>query len=241
MKVEAIKNFSIGKNYNFGAREKSHEGVRTEGRAPSSMLTKVPVIVMLAMNPATLNSAIPMIPENDNPNRIIMLAPETNAAEKSSYVISPEMQQSNTPPFGWACFKFGKVQYSAKALIDMHQNMDIVYYNPSHGNNEVKGIYLVDPDRKGSNNLSAHPPEINKIIYHDIGKENEYCSVMTRGDLLNSEGHLAGSTYREMRIDDDTANKLLAFLLNKTEFENATNIEFVTTTRRELYKPYVIR
>lgn len=160
MKVEAIKNFSTGKNYNFGTREKSHEGVRTEGRADSSMLTKVPVIVMLAMNPATLNSAIPMSPDFDNPNQIVMLAPQVKKDELS-YTTFQEAQQSKHP-YGWGYLSYGKIQHIISTKVNNYKDMDIVFFTPTRKggiDNEVSEIFLIDKNLKGCKRVVPHPQE----------------------------------------------------------------------------------
>lgn len=240
MKVDAVRNLNVVHNYNFGAKEKVEKGSGTDIRRNSSMMTKVPVIVLLAMNPATLNSAIPAQTEKDNSNAIVMLT-AAKPAKRTYYSIIHEIEdsQQSSAPFGWRYFKYGQVQYSGKATIDDYKIMDIVYYNPARGDNAVTEIFVVDPKIKASPKIIAHPPKIIKIIYHDLGENREYCSVLTQGSLLNNEGHPIADAFREMKIDDDTANKILALTLDKTEWKNSTNIVFETTTKPEMSEPKI--
>ena len=75
---------------------------------------------------------IPMIPETENPNKVVMLAPEIKSAEKSTYVIAPELQdiQQINPPYGWEHFRFGKIQHSSNVVVDGKYNRDLVFYTP---------------------------------------------------------------------------------------------------------------
>jgi hypothetical protein len=58
MKVDAVRNLNVVHNYNFGAKEKTDKEGRISSHRDSSIMTKVPVIVLLAMNPATLSSIV---------------------------------------------------------------------------------------------------------------------------------------------------------------------------------------
>ena len=102
MKVDAVSGIGFrNSNINFGEKQSVHEGTTVSNSSGVSDLAKVPVIVLLAMNPATLNSAIPTMPETDNPNKITILAPKTKSSD-ATYLISPETEelQQDEPPFG---------------------------------------------------------------------------------------------------------------------------------------------
>jgi hypothetical protein len=120
-----------------------------------------------------------MIPETDNLNKVVMLAPETKSAEKSTYVISPGLQetQQKKPPYGWGYFRFGKIQHTSNIVIDGKYNRDLVFYTPAlmkSKGNVVGEVFIVDPNKPGGHSITPHPPKIEKIIYHDIGKDKEF-------------------------------------------------------------------
>ena len=237
MKVDAVRNLNVVHNYNFGAKEKTDKEGRISSHRDSSIMTKVPVIVLLAMNPATLDSKIPTMPETDNPNKVVMLAPETKSVEKSTYVIAPGLQeiQQKKPPYGWGYFRFGKIQHTSNIVIDGKYNRDLVFYTPAlmkSKGNVVGEVFIVDPNKPGGHSITPHPPKIEKIIYHDIGKDKEFCSVKTVEFLVDA--------YRELRIDDDSANKLMALTLNKLEWKNATHIDFIVTKTADLAEPKIV-
>ena len=205
MKVDAVRNLNVVHNYNFGAKEKTDKEGRISSHRDSSIMTKVPVIVLLAMNPATLDSKIPTMPETDNPNKVVMLAPETKSVEKSTYVIAPGLQeiQQKKPPYGWGYFRFGKIQHTSNIVIDGKYNRDLVFYTPAlmkSKGNVVGEVFIVDPNKPGGHSITPHPPKIEKIIYHDIGKDKEFCSVKTVEFLVDDSGNCIGYAYRELRI-----------------------------------------
>ncbi len=239
MKVDAIRNLNIGKNYNFGSNEKSHEGVRTEGRADSTMLTKVPVIVMLAMNPATLNSALPMMPETDNPNQIVMLAPETNAAEKSSYVISPEMQQSNTPPFGWASLNFYDIKKVVHGKMPLAE-FDMLFATTKNAGydyqHDVTHVFLIQKGGKVAKSMYTEPPKIEQLIYHNTGDGKEFYTIRVYEKLLDNDGNKTKGMRSEMRIDNKSAQQLQKLLEDNSSWNNATLIPFTETNNRSTMK-----
>ena len=245
MKVDAVRNLNVVHNYNFGAKEKTDKEGRISSHRDSSIMTKVPVIVLLAMNPATLNSAIPVMPETDNPNNIVMLTPEQKSVDKNTYVIAPELQdiQQINPPYGWEHFRFGKIQHSSNVVVDGKYNRDLVFYTPvsmKRQGNVVGEVFIVDPNKPGGHLITPHPPKIEKIIYHDIGKDKEFCSVKTVESLVDDSGNYIGYAYRELRIDDDSANKLMALTLNKLEWKNATHIDFIVTKTADLAEPKIV-
>ena len=245
MKVDAVRNLNVVHNYNFGAKEKTDKEGRISSHRDSSIMTKVPVIVLLAMNPTTLSSAIPVMPETDNPNNIVMLAPEQKSVDKNTYVIAPELQdiQQINPPYGWEHFRFGKIQHSSNVVVDGKYNRDLVFYTPvsmKRQGNVVGEVFIVDPNKPGGHSITPHPPKIEKIIYHDIGKDKEFCSVKTVESLVDDSGNYIGYAYRELRIDDDSANKLMALTLNKLEWKNATHIDFIVTKTADLAEPKIV-
>ena len=143
MKVEAVSNLGFkSNNFSFAEKQRVLDNVPAESSSRASDLAKVPVIVLLAMNPATLNSKIPTMPEADNPNKVVMLAPETKSAEKSTYVIAPEVQQTRPKyaPYGWTHLRHGKIQYVENIKVNNYKDMDLVFFTPESEkkiNNEV--------------------------------------------------------------------------------------------------------
>ena len=174
-----------------------------------------------------------------------MLTPEQKSVDKNTYVIAPELQdiQQINPPYGWEHFRFGKIQHSSNVVVDGKYNRDLVFYTPvsmKRQGNVVGEVFIVDPNKPGGHLITPHPPKIEKIIYHDIGKDKEFCSVKTVESLVDDSGNYIGYAYRELRIDDDSANKLMALTLNKLEWKNATHIDFIVTKTADLAEPKIV-
>ena len=243
MKVDIVSGIGFrNSNINFGERKRVHEGAPVSKPSGVSDLAKVPVIVLLAMNPATLNSAIPTMPETDNPNKITILAPETKSSDAATYVISPETEDEIPviAPYGWGYLKYGKIYQISKVKVDGKYNRDLVFYTPISKKKDVNGVaevLIVNPNKQGSPRTIPHPPKIEKIIYHDLGKDREFCSVKTIEYLLDDSRNPIGYAYRELRIDDDSANRILQLLVDESDFKNETKIEYVSTKRTDLEKP----
>ena len=245
MKVDAVS--SIGfrhSNYSFGEKQRVQDSAPVSKPSGVSDFAKVPVIVLLAMNPATLNSAIPVMPETDNPNNIVMLAPEQKSVDKNTYVIAPELQdiQQKKVPYPWGYLKGGIIYDASNVIVDGKYKRDLVFYTltaNSRKQNAVEHVFIIDPNAPGARMSIPHPPKVTKIIYHDLGKDKEFCSVKTKEFLVDDSGNTIGWANRELRIDDDSANKILALTLNKLEWKNGTDINFETTKTADMAKPII--
>lgn len=238
MKVDAVRNLNVVHNYNFGAKEKVEKGSVTDISRNSSMMTKVPLIVLLAMNPATLNSAIPMMPETDNPNQIVMLAPETKAADKSAYALSPQIEQTEQTqhPYGWAYFSTHNILYKNKAIGNGADYTIIYAAIDRYSNKDVSNVYLVKEGQNTSSDPDIPPPKIIRLLYHNIGPDKEFVGAVLYEHIVNKNGELKGSMHREVRLDDDTANHLMLMLASKTNLNNKTHIRLDETDSPTLMK-----
>ncbi|MBP3846851.1 hypothetical protein J6I39_03790 [bacterium] len=235
MKVEAIKNFSTGKNYNFGAREKSHEGVRAEGRADSSMLTKVPVIVMLAMNPVTLNSAIPTMPETDNPNRIVMTSPEQRKLSKSDCDLIPML--------------FEVEQSDGDFILPLESQKALNVQNVRFGINNYKFVYATNGYKQDAisyiyaykNGGKTNPGNVIKLIYHEPEDGKNFLGAVIRTNIYKDYQHI-GYIESEISLPDDVANFINNVLNNKSVYKNNLhNVKVYSTTNKNFMPPNVVK
>lgn len=241
MKVNAVSSVGFKNSYSFGTSSKSDEtGVvdYTQSSSPS-LMKKVPVIVLLAMNPATLNSAIPMMPETDNPNQTVMLAPETKSPDVSAYVISPiveELQQDDAP-FGWALFKgaVDNIKFSMPAKGN-GANYHMLFTAMKSDNERINNIYFVKDGSVGSVSAGDHPPNVQTLIYHNLG-EDSFCSVITLENILGPDRLSNGSTLREIMLDDDSAQKIIDLVSGDTKWKNNTHIQIKEVFDAKIHKP----
>lgn len=82
------------------------------------------------------------------------------------------------------------------------------------------------------------PPIVTGLVYHDIGKDKEFCSVkMIKTRYKNGEmiRHLVHE-----RVDDETAQLLIDFLAGETQWRNSTNIKFYVSDGIRLPSPELL-
>ena len=237
MKVDAVRNLNVVQNSNFGAKEKTDKESRISSHRNSSMMTKVPVIVLLAMNPATLNSAIPQMSEIGNQDQIVMLTQPTERNE-SVYVTSPaiEQEEQSEYPYGWAYFSTHNILYKNKAIGNGADYTIIYAAIDRYSNKDVSNVYLVKEGQNTSSDPDIPPPKIIRLLYHNIGPDKEFVGAVLYEHIVNKNGELKGSMHREVRLDDDTANHLMLMLASKTNLNNKTHIRLDETDSPTLMK-----
>lgn len=244
MKVDAVSGIGFrNSNINFGEKQRVHEGAPVSRPSGVSNLAKVPVVVLLAMNPATLNSAIPTMPETDNPNKITILAPETKSVDAATYVIAPETEEveQSDPPFGWALFRDVtediKLNVSAKGN---GANYHMVFTAPRSSNDKINNIYFIKDGSVGSVDPGAHPPKVQTLIYHNLGKEN-FCSVITLESILGPDRKEKGTTLRQIMLDDDSAQKIVDLMSgDDSRWKDNTHIQFKEVFDGNISKPKTV-
>jgi len=234
MKVDAVSSVGFKNSYSFGTSSKRDEtGVvdYTPSSSPS-LMKKVPVIVLLAMNPATLNSAIPMMPETDNPNQIVMLAPETKSADAATYVIAPEiqtLQQSNTRPW----FEDGEKLIYQKSFISDGKRYNMEY--SSFDGYKIDNIYFVPqgyvPVRTKYAGLTK-PPSFHKLLLHYNGNDDEaFMGVVTNELASDKKNEDYIYVEKEIKLPNDIANKLSDDLSDSSRRGKYIQKDYISQTK----------
>lgn len=186
--------------------------VQDEQRNNSRDLAKVPVIVMLAMTPSLLNSTTPAnaVPlDSENITEILASIPteEINTAEVAQYGKTNAVSKYVDPAYVHKKFRF--------TAENKNWTMYFVKPTSSKDDKKVSSIYLIPDGYKkvvnGDGEEIGYPQEIRKLIYHDIGEENEFIGAFTR------EGKGNYWIEREMKLPDDIANELLDLVSYKTD------------------------
>ena len=120
------------------------------------------------------------------------------------------------------------------------KTIHIVLCPASEGSEQLKkiisAIFWVDEEVIKYN--PHHPPIITGLVYHDIGKDKEFCSVkMIHTRYKNGEmiRHLLHE-----RVDDETAQLLIDFLAGETQWKNSTNIKFYVSDGIRLPSPELL-
>ena len=241
MKVEAVSNLGFkSNNFSFGEKQRVHDNVPAENSNRASDFAKVPVIVLLAMNPATLNSKIPTMPEMDNPNKVVMLAPETKSAEKSTYVISPEVEetQQSDAPFGWVSLKRYKIPFVLRGKSPMFE-YDLLFATSTLANGDyskITDVFILRDGQNPSNRPFTPPPKVERLYFHNTGDGKEYYGAYIADPISDKNGNEVAFQRHEIRIDYNTAQNILKLLKGNTKWINDTNILYYETNSPQRQK-----
>ena len=234
--------FNARSNVSF-ARKNDSEGAPADRGMTAPLGKTVPVIVLMAMNPALLNSAATMSNlqgEEENPNLITMVEPAQNfEIDDATYVMQPktvkETQDVKKAPYGWNLFlqdDIVEVNKGHNAL----GNFDMVYTNNRiDESGSISDVYIVQKSRDIPAKSAFHPPKVFKLMYHNIGKDKEFCGVITKEDLLDENGQYISGIEKEIRLDDDTAQKLIDLVTNHSKWKNNTFIKICETKSERLF------
>lgn len=96
----------------------------------------------------------------------------------------------------------------------------------------VSRIYLIK-DGETRNSSFAEPEFIIGLVYHDLG-EKAFLGIKTEKPIYDSKDLYAGAIYREYRLDDKSAQYLIDFCTNDTEWLDGTDIKYSETTSPDL-------
>ena len=244
MKIEALNGLksNSSSSYLFGKSHNVHDNAHAENPLKKSALSKVPVIVLLAMNPATLNSAISMIQETDNPNHIVMFAPEPKSAEKSTYVTSPAIEQAEQSeyPFGWASLEYFGIKKVIPGKTPFYKYNLLFTTTKNAGTdfkNDVTDIFLVKEDGRIAKSEYTNPPKIEQVTLHDMPDGRQYYTVRIYESIIDEQGGNNGAMRYEIRLDNNSAKELMKLLNNQTEWNNATFLPVKITNTSTIMKP----
>lgn len=228
---------------NTNTRLTSFKGLNIKGNEEvskprkSNKLASVPVALLIAMTPAMMNGNEPVkaIPI-DNENLTELLA---YAAPSESTVAESQITASGTSaPYGFTMLNHKKIFKTINATVKGEPATLILAgekkINGSTNNNEVMNIYYI-PKKNDYPKNTFDLPEVQSLVYHNIGKEKEFCGLELKIPIFNN-GKTMGYLYREARIDDDTANYLIDFIVEDTPYKNSTfpNFHFKETNSAEL-------
>lgn len=253
MSVLPVSNVSLKSNYsflNFGQNEssehlkKSPKVLNTLGSAKT-----VPVVVLMAMSPSMLNGAAEKFKEQDLINNkditeVITQTPTKEYDTSKTYVIKPEIIQTKDiqgdPPFGWEYLDLSKERiHFSKSALGNGEKYHLVFARGVYdkGEKDVSVAYFVKDGTSCSSSYLA-PPIIRELIYHDLGKKDEFCGIKVVYPIPDSKNYESiGYETRELRIDDATAQILIDLLARKGEFNNRSGIKFYQTTSPDILPP----
>ena len=209
----------------------------------------VPVVVLMAMNPALLNTAATknnLQGEEEHLNMITMVSPsKTVEPEEATYVMSPKVEETQQAPkkapYGWELF----LQDTIVGVHKGHNGLgdfDMVYTNEKDDIESVSDVYIVEKEgwrgEPAKPVIAAfHPPRVYKLIHHDLGRDKEFCGVVTHEHIIDKNGNYVGKYEKEIPLDDETAQKLIDLVLGHSKWKNNTFIK-IYKTKSEHLQPF---
>ena len=225
-KITSFKGLNVGENDGMPKPRKANK------------LASVPVALLIAMSPAMMNGqeqvkAIPI--NNENLTELLAYAAPSEVAEPE-----PQVRAASTSaPFGFKMLANKKIFKTMNATVKGAPATLILAGEKTIGGktntNNVQYIYYIPKNNDYPKNTSDLP-EAKNIIFHDIG-QGEFCGLEMEIPIYN-EGKTVGYLYRELKIDDDTANTLADFISGDMSYKNWTFPIFTlkTTNSPELMK-----
>ena len=232
MAVLPINSVSVNANqYTF-------TGKKDKNSHKANPLASVPVIVMLTMAPMVEGKQPAQFVPIDSEHLTEVLAQANSVAPKAyEYTQSQEKEA----PLGVEYFKRRPIAHIQTGTNGVGKTAHIVFCPVSEGSENLKkiisAIYYVDDDvvKYSTNN----PPIITGLVYHDIGKDKEFCSLKMIHTRYDKNGEMIRHLVHE-RIDDKTAQLLIDFLAGETKWKNSTNIKFYVSDGIRLPSPELL-
>lgn len=186
----------------------------------SNKLASVPVALLIAMSPAMMNGKEPIkaIPIDTENQTEILAYTQPSELEESELQARPA---STNAPFGFKMLGNKKIFKTLNATVKGEPATLIFAGVPTidgrANENGVQYIYCIPKDNDYPKN-ARDLPQVKSIIYHSIGA-NEFCGLEMEIPVFQNE-RLAGYIYRELKIDDDTANYLADFIMKNTPYKD---------------------
>ena len=204
-------------------------------------LASVPVALLIAMSPAMMNGnepvkAVPL--DNDQLTELLAYA-------APSELEAPEPQINNSAkinyPFGLQYLANKKIFAKFPIVSADGESATLVYSGKKdwHGEpnkNHVQFIYYI-PKNHNLPTTTSDLPEVVSLIYHNLGKDKEFVGIEVEfPEFKNNK--FSGYTKKEIKLNDDDANKIILFMTDETEYKNnIVNLKFKETTSPALMKP----
>ena len=228
MAVLPINSVSIDANqYTFTGRKDKKDSHK------ANPLAGLPVVVMLAMAPIAEGKQPAQFVPIDS-EHLTELVAQVNATAPKTYAASQESE-------------IAKIQN-----LKYFRNRDIAHIQKVKDGNTTKGylvmsgylktmdtpkntvreIYYID-DVYLRNTPDEDPPQVRKLIYHDLGPGKEFCSIVTNQLITNKNTKEQKLITRGVKLDDESAQLIIDLLANdRKEFKSANlenDLKFYTT------------
>lgn len=221
---------------------KSEEDSSKIERLPKASAAKaVPVIVLMAMNPSLLNAKEPMkiVPMETGLNKEVLAQLPSEEIPDSTYMSTVSDYHKNIPGIGqWKYLRNHKILMHHIAQGNGTKYHMLFTTGPGD-KNSVTSIYFIRDGAKGSDDKTAHPPVVAKFYYHNLGPEKEFCSVKVIESIVDDNGRKNGTMIRQIKIDDDTANKIISLMAGEYPWKDNTMLGLHETKETRMMEPII--
>lgn len=248
MALSAVSGVKLENKLNFNGRYKNEDVVEDFQYEKSSQMSRkaaaVPVIVLMSMNPSLLKAeAMNMYSEESTIPEIEVSVPESEYekdVDARTYVMAPEYeieaQQSPKAPYGWAIFNNRQIRMSVPTKIN-GANYHMLFTASKYAKNkkDVEEVYFVKDGQRGSRNAAEYPIKVKELIYHDIGKDKEFCGVRVFEYILDANGNSQELKQHEIRLKDEVAQEIIDLLTGDSQWNNKSQIRLSRTKSPSLF------
>ena len=241
MAITAVSGVTQDKNRymtTFTGKKKTQKNVNynQQNGLNSTALKSAPIIVLLAMNPATLNSDIPnkYMPLNAQElTEVVAPIPETQTA---TIDLRDVQADKDVYPLGIPFFSRRKVQEIVPAIGDgVKANLVFTKLKKQGDENDVLQVYYIEHSYDDYNE-QHDPPDVRGLIYHDLGEGKEFLGIKIYQPIYRDDGTKRGMM-SEVKLDDVSAQYLIDLLTNDTKWNNKTGITYSETTSPKVMVP----
>ncbi len=246
MAILPISSVSVNKNHNskpsFMSRyDGDTEGLKEDFQPKNRNYAKVPVVLLMAMTPGLMGAnepakAVPLDSEALT-NIIAMNTQAEEEAEAIDFMVAAAQAKSKS---GWAALDNGNYQIQYTRKVNVNNNSYTMYFvkNPKYTKeqNGVDHVFFIKDGTK-CNDKYMDPPTVGQLIYHKPSNGTEFCGIFVPQKITDKDGNFKGTLYREFRLDDDTANKIIELIANDG-WKNKTIIKFKETLSPKIMESY---
>ena len=231
-------------NTSFGGKKKGGSA-NLSVQKDTADLAKVPVMVMIAMSPAMLNANEPVkaLPIDAEQLTEIIAAPrQEKVVSTINFHQAQQKQKKNF--FLPGGFAYLDIQERFKADMDGIETRVILAKCDESKNaspNQVDKIYFIPSDYKDENE-NHYLPEIIEFVYHNLPDGKDYLSVKTVEYVYKSDKDIKPikALFKDVRINDRSAQYLLDLQTGDTRWKDATGIPFRVTSSPDTEPPNII-
>lgn len=203
------------------------------------------IVAVVAMTPAMLNANEPVKAFPIDAEQLTeILATPNQEKEVSTINFHQAQQKQKKHPYLPGGFAYLDMQEGFRAKMDGVEMRIVLAKCDESKNaspNQVDKIYFIPPNYKDENE-NHYLPEIIEFVYHDLPNGKEYLSVKTVEYVYKSDKDIKPikALYKDVRINDRSAQYLLDLQTGDTRWKDATGIPFRVTSSPDTEPPHIV-